>query len=103
MTWLSPTRDCRVARPFLALLFGRVVNARLRAKAAYFLDEPEGQNNMRGVGTHIAGIARRHAIPEPLGGRLILDEQTAEPKTSEHGGPRLHPDASRGPCSNKLR
>jgi len=54
-SWVSflPACDCSTPRPFLALRFDRIVDARLRTFAADFLHEPESQNNMRGVGTHI--------------------------------------------------
>ena len=65
-----------MARPFLALLFGRVIDPRFGAEATYFLHETESQDNMRGVGTHVASVTESHTFSKAIGRRLIFNELT---------------------------
>ena len=67
-----------VLSPLSALLFGRIVDARLRPKAAYFLHKPESQNNMRGAATDILRLAWLGLTAQPLECRLILHEHAAQ-------------------------
>ena len=72
-----PPRDRRLARPFLALRFGRIVNPRLRTKAADLLEKAHREHNAWRA-THIAAIARRDVIFQAFGRRLVLNELTLE-------------------------
>src|SRR6516162_4895409 len=83
-SWVSfpPARDCRLACPFLALLFGRIVNARLRALAADPFEKPHCENDAW-RGTHILRPARCGNIPKSLGdarpqphNKIIQDPRT---------------------------
>jgi len=62
-----------MARPLLALLFGRIVNPRLRAKASDLLEKAHRQHDAWRA-THIAGIARCDVIFQAFGRRFVLDE-----------------------------
>ena len=104
LSWIgfAPPRDCSTPRPFPALLFGRIVDARLRTSAANPFEKAHRQDNARRA-THIRLIARRHAIFQAFCRLLIFNKLALEAQTIEDRSEARHAQSADWFCACEFR
>src|SRR5262249_18043058 len=85
----------------LTLLFGRIVNARLRAFAANVF-EPSHCENDAWRATHETGFTRRHATFQAFGRLLVFNELALEAETVEDRREAGHAEPADWFCARNL-
>src|SRR5215472_13852774 len=100
-SWSPPAGDCRFACPFLALLFSRIVNARLSAFAPNPFEIAHRQNDAWRA-THETGFTRRHATFQAFGRLLVFNELALEAETVEDRREAGHAEPADWFCAGHL-
>src|SRR6516165_1721745 len=100
-SWSPPAGDCRFACPFLALLFSRIVNARLSAFAPNSFEIAHRQNDAWRA-THETGFTRRHATFQAFGRHLVFNELALEAETVEDRREAGHAEPADWFCAGHL-
>src|SRR5215471_5790348 len=100
-SWSPPAGDCRFACPFLALLFSRIVNARLSAFAPNPFEIAHRQNDAWRA-THETGFTRRHATFQAFGRLLVFNELALEAETVQDRREAGHAEPADWFCAGHL-
>src|SRR6516162_1152507 len=100
-SWSPPAGDCRFACPFLALLFSRIVNARLSAFAPNPFEIAHRQNDAWRA-TYETGFTRRHATFQAFGRLLVFNELALEAETVEDRREAGHAEPADWFCASHL-